>query len=432
MLNTKGILNKLKRAFILQGILIAIAVLLSVFLAKVVIDEILIKNALIQEADYYWENFHQNPAINLPDTKNLQGFKDKNQLFDMYAFDANKPAGFYQHLYDNHQLVLYISEKHGEPLYLVYNRDNVDALVAYYGLVPLSIILIFLYIGLLITYRFSRKSFSPISRLARDVNQIDFSQHFLDKFELRSNDYDIDEEIQVLYDAIVNMGERLEAFIERERNFTRDASHEMRTPLTVINIAADMLLSEQEFSAPAKKSILRIKSAASDMLELTEAFLLLARETDNMLLTNRVNVNDVIAEEIERINIIKDKKPIDINQINHSSINIHASDKALSVLFGNLLRNAIDYTEKGQVEVVIEDSQVTIRDSGKGMEESQISKIFSPYYRGSEDSNPQGHGVGMTIVKRFSDRFNWPISISSELGKGTAVTISFEQSLASE
>lgn len=424
---SSSILNKLKRAFILQGMLIALAVLLSLFFAKLVINEILVKNALIQEAEYYWEHSANNPYHALPNTKNLHGYTNKNQLESNYAINASLPPGFHDHISENNKYALHISSKNSKLLYLIYDRSEVDSLAIYYGLFPLSLILFFIYTGLLFTYRFSRKTFSPVSLLAKQLNEIDFSKLQLDKFKLDNTSQKIDHEIDVLYNAVQNLGERLQVLIERERNFTRDASHEMRTPLTVINIAADMLISEQELSEPAKMSIARIKNATSDMLELTNAFLLLARESDNLLSNNLLNINDVLAEEIEQINIIKDKITVDIRLVENATIQINASDKAVSVLFGNLLRNAIDYTEEGIIEIIINEDSVTISDSGKGMEDSQIKNIFTPYYRGSESTNPTGHGVGMTIVKRFSDRFNWPISIKSEVGKGTSISVSFKQ-----
>ena len=429
MFKSSSMLNKLKRAFILQGILIALAVLLSLFFAKLVIDEILIKNALIKEAEYYWIQSKNNPYHPLPKTSNLHGFTNKNQLEKTYHVDASLPPGFYDHISTNNKYALHISTQGGNLLYLIYDRGEVDSLAIYYGLFPLSLILIFIYIGLLFTYRFSRKTFSPVSLLAKQLNEIDFSKNQLDNFILNSNTHKIDEEIEILYNAIQNLGARLQAFIERERNFTRDASHEMRTPLTVINIASDMLVSEQQLSNPAKMSITRIKKAASDMLELTNAFLLLARESDDLLSNNLVNINDLLKEEIEQINIINNKKTIDIKLIENSSIEFNTSDKALSVLFGNLLRNAINYTEEGTIEIIINEDSVTVSDSGKGMEDAQINDIFTPYYRGSESANSSGHGVGMTIVKRFSDRFDWPISIISEVGKGTSITVSFKSSI---
>ena len=429
MFKSGSILNKLKRAFILQGILIALAVLLSLFFAKLVIDEILIKNALISEAEYYWSQSENSPYHALPNTSNLHGFTDKALLEKTYPVDASLPLGFHDHISENNKYALYINARDGNVLYLIYNRGEVDSLAIYYGLFPLSIILILIYIGLLFTYRFSRKTFSPVSLLAKQLNEIDFSKNQLDAFKLNNINHKVDEEIDVLYNAIQNLGERLQSFVGRERNFTRDASHEMRTPLTVINIASDMLLSEQELSEPAKMSITRIKRAASDMLELTNAFLLLARESDNLLTNHSVNINNLLSEEIDNINIIKDKQSVDIKLIENSTIEINTSNKALSVLLGNLLRNAIDYTEEGTIDVTIDKYRVTISDSGKGMEDSQIDNIFRPYYRASESTNSTGHGVGMTIVKRFSDRFNWPISITSEVGKGTSITVNFKSSI---
>ena len=238
--------------------------------------------------------------------------------------------------------------------------------------------------------------------------------------------YDVDDDIQVLSDAIVNMGERLESFISRERNFTRDASHELRSPLTVINIAADMLLSEQELPPPAKNSVMRIKRAISDMEELTQAFLLLARESDQALPSEIVCINDIIEEEIERTKVFIGNKPLTVNYHADYNLKLSASDKVLSILFGNLLRNAILYTSEGHVDITLGKHSVIIKDSGQGMPEQQVKEIFKPYYRGQSDH--RGHGVGLTIVKRLSDRFNWPISIESKVGLGTIVEIQFPES----
>jgi len=429
MYKPKGILSKLRRAFILQAAFISIAVLLSVFIASLVIDEILIKSAIEQEADYYWQQKQLNQDFNLPNTSNLEGFASAAKLMEKFNIDADKAPGFYDHIVEDKHLVLHISETDNKKLFLIYNRGQVDTLAAYYGLFPLSIVLIFLYLILFFTYKFSRRTISPISLLAREVNKIDFKQTLLPKFEINKEDFSSDQEIEVLSDAIIHLGERLQAFISRERNFTRDASHEIRSPLTVINIAADMLLSEQELSKPAKSSIERIKRATADMLELTEAFLLLARESDSQLSNDTVNINDVIKEEIERVDLINNEKPIEIICSEKQTLYVNASDKVLSVLLGNLIRNAITYTEQGTIEIIIKQHSVSVKDSGKGIEQAQLNQIFKPYYRG-ENNNKPGHGVGLTIVKRLSDRFNWPINFSSQPGKGTTVEVSFESAIS--
>lgn len=424
MRKRNGLISKINRAFFLQALLISIAALLSVFFAKIVLEEVLIKQAIKEEAEYFWQNYKQDKTFALPDTLNLTAYLDTDQLPAVVRSNPPDQTGFHEYDDSTNRLVLHLSDNNDQRLYLAYNRGQVDSLAAYYGLFPLALVLIALYLSLWLTYRFSRRTISPVSQLARQVDDIDFSSQDLSLLQEDRLSLSPDDDIQVLADAIMHLGERLESFITRERNFTRDASHELRSPLTVINIAADMLLSEQELSELARKTVLRIKRAVTDMEELTEAFLLLARESDHALSKDHVCVNDVIEEEINRVQLLIDEKQLTINFSPEYSLNVNASDKVLSVMLGNLLRNAILYTDKGAVDITVTKNSVIISDSGKGISAQQVDDIFKPYYRGNNNSTP-GHGVGMTIVKRLSDRFNWPITIESTPGQGTRVEVQF-------
>ena len=427
MRKPNGLVSKINRAFLLQALLISVAALLSVFFAKIVLEEVLIKQAIKEEAEYFWKNYEQDNTFPLPDTLNLTGYLDPDQLPVSLLDRPPEQTGFHEYDDTTNRFVLFLSQNNDQQLYLVYNRGQVDSLAAYYGLFPLALVLIVLYLSLWLTYRFSRRTISPISQLARQVNEIDFSSQDLsllqeDKFPLSSDD-----DIQILTDAIKHLGERLESFIARERNFTRDASHELRSPLTVINIATDLLVTDDGLSESSRKNVQRIKRAATDMEELTEAFLLLARESDQALSKDHVCVNDVIDEEISRIQLLAEEKDLAINFKAGYKLHVNASDKVLSVMLGNLLRNAILYTDEGSVDITVTSSSVIISDSGRGISPQQVNNIFKPYFRGNNTSAP-GHGVGMTIVKRLSDRFHWPISINSTPGQGTRIEVQFPAS----
>jgi len=423
MKQSKGLIHKINRAFILQGLFISFAALLSIFFAKMVLEEILIKEAVKQEADYFWQQYGKDKNFPLPNTQNLTGYFNTGFLPESTKNETSLTAGFHED--DMHNYVLYITEQDKKKLYLVFDRGQVDALAAYYGLFPLAFVLITLYIALWVTYRFSRRMVSPVSWLANQVNEVDFDAKEISLIELDKIPFETDDEIKLLANSIIHLGERLDNFIERERNFTRDASHELRSPLTVIRIASDMLLSEQDLTQPAQNSVLKIKRAADDMEDLTEAFLLLARESDNALSTAEVYINDIIDEEIDRAQAFNRTKKIPINVSSTSSLLIPAPDKVISVLLGNLIRNAILYTEHGHIDITITHSSVIIKDSGIGMPEDQVEKIFSPFYRGN-NTTAVGHGVGLTIVKRLSDRFGWPLRIDSVPEKGTRVEILFK------
>ncbi len=293
----RGLIHKINRTFIFQGLFISIAALLSVFFAKVVLEETLIKEAIKQEADYFWSRYQTDKTFSLPDTQNLTGYFDIQQLPDDIKLKLPLAKGFHEST--SQGIVLYKTRQDNKDLYLLYYRDQVDSLAVYYGLFPLTLILIFLYSTLWFSYRYSRRMVSPVGWLANQVNKIDFSAKEISPINLDEIPFETDDEIQLLANSIVHLGERVDSFIERERNFTRDASHELRSPLTIIRIATDLLQSEQSLSASASNSLQKIKRAVKDMEDLTEAFLLLARETDNALSVEPVNIRNRKSQTIQ-------------------------------------------------------------------------------------------------------------------------------------
>ncbi|MCP3895836.1 MAG: sensor histidine kinase, partial [Bacteroides sp.] len=232
MKHNRGLIHRINRAFIIQGLFISIAALLSVFFAKVVLEETLIKEAIKQEADYFWQQYQSDKTFSLPDTQNLTGYFDIEKLPDDIKTRLPLAQGFHESTEQG--IVVYKTIYANKNLYLLYYRGQVDSLAMYYGLFPLTLILIFLYTTLWFSYRFSRRMVSPVSWLADQVNKIDFNAKEITPINLKDIPFEANHEIQLLADSITHLGERLENFIERERNFTRDASHELRSPLTVI------------------------------------------------------------------------------------------------------------------------------------------------------------------------------------------------------
>ena len=93
-------------------------------------------------------------------------------------------------------------------------------------------------------------------------------------------------------------------------------------------------------------------------------------------------------------------------------------------MIGNLLRNAFSYTDAGRIAVTIDPGSVAIEDTGIGIPAGRVRDMYRPFVRG-DATRRGGHGVGLTIVRRMSDRFGWPVEIDSRPGVGTRVVISF-------
>jgi len=408
------------RAFMLQVGLISLAAVVGVWVASALLEGVLIRAALDDEVAHFWQQRDVNPGFQLPNTRNLRGYFEDTVPAELRAM----PLGYHDWTREGLDYVVDVTERDARRLYLVFDRTNVSRLAAYYGLVPLAAVLLVLYVSSWLGFRRLRRAVSPMITLAHRVRELDEDPANIERVQSLEVPEDADDEVRELTDALLRYSKRLAHFLERERQFTRDASHELRSPLTVIRMAASILLEDPDLGDARRRTAQRIQRACHDMEELTQAFLLLARESETGLPTEAVCINDLIAEEVERARLLAADKPVTSEVRGTQRLFVEAPEKVLSILLGNLLRNAFSYTDAGQVVVEIGAGKVTIRDTGVGIAHDRIEDMFRPFVRG-EDNRRGGHGVGLTIVRRLSDRFGWPVNIVSEPGVGTTVEITF-------
>ncbi len=420
MANKRGLTRRLGRELLLQAVYISLAVMIGVFVAAHLAENLLIEQALQGEADYYWEREQTRPGGPLPDTKNMTGYRE-DQGAPAPANLLNLPDGFHLRSEPRETLTL-ITSRGGQRLYLVFEVEQVSDLVTMFGVIPLAFALIVIYLSLYSAYRVSRRAVSPLVTLAEQVQKLDPGRPDANLFRVDPS-FETDDEISVLSDALQDLASRVLDFAERERRFTRDASHELRTPLTVVKIAVDRLLRDDTLAPETVEMLLRIKNSAKDMEQLTTAFLLLARGSDQGLTQEWVCVNDIAEAELERARIINPDSLITATVDEQCRLLVSAPEKVLESVVGNLLRNALAYTDAGTVTIHITNDSVIIQDTGPGMQPSEVEQVFQPYFRNQRQRG--GFGVGLTIVKRLSDRFGWPIRIESEPSHGTRATIEF-------
>lgn len=414
---------KISIAFILQIAAISCATVLGVYAAATVLEDVLIKRALRDEAQHYVSRLDQRPDAELPDTFNMHGYLDRGDG-GLPDYVAELPPGYHTLPREQGSQLVYVSDTPHGRLVLVFNQEHVHQLALYFGFVPLTVVLLIIYLTAWLSYRLSRRAISPVVWLANEVREWDPKAPNLEALQPENLPVDAEGEVEVLARALHGFGSRIQEFVERERQFTRDASHELRSPLTVIKIAADVLLADGDLTPYAQRSVTRIKKACRDMEALIEAFLILAREGDTGLPEEDFLIGDVVDEEIERAEPLVAGKPVELRANIGHNFALHASPKVVSVMLGNLLRNACLYTDSGTVTVTIGEDYVEVEDTGVGMKPEDVARAFQPFFRAS-NSQRGGHGVGLTIVRRLSDRFGWPVELHSELGVGTRARIRF-------
>ena len=420
-----GLRRKIWVAFIMQAAAISFAAVLGVYGASAVLKHVLIQRALQEEATHFWGRREDDPGALVPDTYNMNGYlvrpAEKTALPE--PLQALGP-GFHSLPRAQGGSLVLVEDREGQRLYLLFKQEQVDSLAFWFGMVPLTLVLALVYILAWTTYRASKRAVSPVIWLANQVRQWDPQHPDTSALNPENLPGDVEGETLTLASSLHDFASRIGSFVEREHNFTRDASHELRTPLTVIRVAGDMMAEDHSLSPVARRSLTRIRAAGHDMEALIEAFLILAREGDTGLPDEDFPVEEVVREEMEKVRPLISGKSVQLRLEPEARLELHAPSRVFSVLFGNLLRNACNYTDQGLITVTIRRNSVVISDTGIGMSADELARVFEPFFRAG-NRQKEGQGIGLSIVRRLSERYGWPVQLESEPGRGTTATISF-------
>ncbi|GIX35092.1 MAG: sensor histidine kinase [Lysobacteraceae bacterium] len=419
-----GIRHKIRSAFVLQLLAISIATVLGVLGASAVLQDLLIHRALLDEAAHVQRRLEADPRAPMPDTYNLRGYllSRPEELARLPARLAALPPGYHDLPADRGGSLALVQDLPQGRLVLEFQQEQVGRLAFYFGFIPLAGVLLVIYLAAWLTYRISRRAVSPVTWLAGEVRRWDPRAPDFTPLAPDSLPLDVDGEVAVLARALHGLGERLGRFVERERSFTRDASHELRTPLTVIRMACDLLQAEGALDARVQRTVARIQAAVRDMEALIEALLILAREDAASAPGETFVVNDVATEEVEKLRPLFAGKGFELDVVHRAFVAVRGSPRALGVMLGNLVRNACQHTEQGHVKLIVEAGRILVEDTGCGIAADELDRVFDPYYR-SAASRHEGHGIGLSIVRRLAMRFGWPVRLESEPGRGTRAII---------
>ena len=290
-----------------------------------------------------------------------------------------------------------------------------------YNVAPPAAVVLVIVISTLLAWFAARREWRPVRRLARLVARWDSQQSELDEAQLQRLSQHADADVAALALGLQGFSGRLADYHQRERNFTRDASHELRSPLTVIKMSVDMLADEQGVTEFGSRSIRRIKRASLEMEALVEALLILARESDVGLAAERFVVNDVLRTCLESARELLTGRPVELQLNEPARFELCGSSKVFSVLCWQLVRNACQQTERGRVVVTVSPGVVSVSNHAEPLVAGEVST------RGMHGADR--HGFELAIAKRISDRFAWPLELQTLLGEENIARIRFPHPL---
>ncbi|CAI8946965.1 sensor histidine kinase [Pseudomonas sp. Irchel 3H3] len=260
----------------------------------------------------------------------------------------------------------------------------------------------------------ARKVMAPVVRLARQVRHRD---QLLGLAPPLAPDYAADEvgELAVAFDATLG---RLRQALNRERLFTSDVSHELRTPLMVLASSCELLLENPGIDQRGRAQVERIARACEEMRELVQTFLMLARAQHEAAGMSPQMTLQQVAEDLLGLW----REPIEAKglQLIHEPgqpLPMRYNATLLHAVMGNLLRNAVHYTDSGFIRLTLLPNGFLVEDSGVGIPEEKREAMFEPFVRGTENRG-EGLGLGLSLVQRICENQGWSVSLTTREPSG--------------
>lgn len=290
-----------------------------------------------------------------------------------------------------------------------------------------------------------RKTLKPLDEMAKTASRLSNMNFDEEKFQnleeaiskissVTSNEriYTGDSELNGLEEAINNLLERMRDSYRQQARFVSDASHELRTPISVIQGYANMLDRwGKNDESVLNESITAIKSEAENMKNLVEQLLFLARGING---TTQINykeflLNDMINEVLEESKMIDEKHIYKCD--NSEKIIVYGDIGLLKQAVRILIENAAKYTEENEVITLKtgknekKEPFISVQDNGIGMGEEDIPHIFERFFRAdtARVRKNGGTGLGLSIAKWIIDGHKGYFSVLSRKGIGTRITI---------
>ena len=273
---------------------------------------------------------------------------------------------------------------------------------------------------------------NPIMKILDATKRIgagDFSVRLPEKRRFR-NEYDL------IFENINHLAEELSSMETLRQDFVSNVSHEFKAPLALIQSSGEILAREDLSEEDRKKYAKNVADSSKRLAAMITNILKLSKIENRKIFakSDKIDVAEQLREEILLFEPVWTEKQIDVNIDAEDELFIYGDDELLSLMWDNLLSNAFKFTpEGGAVTVTVRETTgrpvVTVTDTGPGIPPEQRTRIFEKFYQGDTSHVTAGNGLGLALVKSVADLCGYTIAVESEVGAGSAFTVTLNKTL---
>jgi signal transduction histidine kinase len=344
----------------------------------------------------------------------------KNYQIDTIMFEIQKPyiISRLKFLHEQKHYILEVATS-----VRVLNKTLENLLYILLFIIPL--VLIFATIG---GYFLIFKTFAPIETMLGNLKKINATD--LSKRLRVTNNHD---EIDLLAKEINSLLSRLESSFEKITQFSSDASHELKTPLTVIRGELEIALRKERSSLEYKETLINCLDEVLQIQETIDNLLFLAKSKDHLEnIEDEIYIDEITLEAGKELESFAKMRNIHLSYHVDLPLQITGHSVLLKIAIKNLIKNAIVYSNDNSAVTIKNYIQnhtgiISIEDKGIGIKKEEQKKIFERFYRTDKSRNKEsgGTGLGMTICEKIVQMHNGKIVLNSEENIGTTIELRF-------
>lgn len=239
------------------------------------------------------------------------------------------------------------------------------------------------------------------------------------------------QELTALAESFNGMLDRLHTVFESQKRLIADASHELKTPLSVIKTQCDVVLQRDRMAAEYIDALGTVRTVSEGMARLVRDLLSLARIDAGFVAASdftTLSLNDCLDQAIEMAGQLARARKVDVRWTGATAISVMGSRTGLLEAFLNIIDNGIRYNREGGTVTITTgiaegNAVVTVTDTGMGIAPGDLPKIFQRFYRASTVRNTEGTGLGLSIAQSVLAAHGGAIRVERESGAGTRCTM---------
>jgi len=414
--------SRIVLSFLLFGTLLSALFALSTLFLQNYLEDQLIGATLDQELEDYVTQLKLDPTVVEPFYTRIQGYLtrpgDPNHTVNPQVREL--PDGVHDVTMGAGIFKAAVHKDDELWAFLIYDVSDNQRLKKQLIVALIAVVLLFSMLSFALGAWSSRRVMKPVTDLAARLDTLSeegppekLSQHFAD------------DEVGQLAAALDSYADRLHQLVERDREFNADVSHELRSPLTVITGATELLLAQTDLDSKVRTRLLRIARAARQSADITTALLHLVRAERGIDQDSSAqNVGQIVRDVVHLYEPLVGNKDLQLTVHEDERVSVIAPEAVVSVTIGNLIGNAVRYTGSGEVRITIGNGRAVVEDTGPGIPAAELEHVFERHYRGRNISG-KGAGLGLAIVRRLCELYGWSIHFSNRENGGLRAELRF-------